>query len=649
MIKKPLFAVTVIGCLLGGTIIWAQGEAEINLHTVVLSAGLSPQPLEQAGTNVTLITAEQIKAASTQDISQLLNMVAGLDLPKQAGLGNIQTLSIRGVSSQQVLILLDGVPLNSPSSGLKDLSQIPMENIDRIEIIRGAASALHGANAVGGVLNIITKKPKEKLAETQINISGSSFNTQTYSFSYGAKPADFDYFVSASRTSAKGWRKNNDYANNALSIHIGYDLPELGQQFVVNNQYYRGRLGVPGVTNIPLEEWDNSKEREPASPNARQEDRHNLTSFEYHLNNTGQIGGTLKTYANDTKQIYRNTDWYIDDLRRTNTQGIKMQLDFRPRVNTGFEYRKDSLWQRNNDLQTDVINEQIFFKSLYGQYLLSNEPWLLTLGARYDHHSISGGQLDPRVGLVCLFNPNWKISLNAARGFRPPTLNDLFWPLNQETYYGTTYITVGNSNLRPEKAISYDLGIENHYQDIWQAKATLFYITTSDLILWQQDALTLTTYCWTPKNIARGRNVGFELEIVQKINKVLKHNIDYTAMQAQGKKENNPDYLLLSRHPKHKLNYGLTYSPLETLQFFVENQWLSASFEQNGEQGMKIPSASVWNVKLNKRINAAVLSFKTENIFNKRYARLTDGFGKFYPLPGRIFWLRLDLHFSDEL
>ncbi|MBI5554862.1 MAG: TonB-dependent receptor [Elusimicrobia bacterium] len=646
MIKKVLLAIIIIGELLSGVVTWAQGEAEVNLNTIVVSAGLSPQPLEQTATNVTLITAEQIQAAHTQDISQLLNRLAGLDLPKQASLGNIQRLSIRGVSSQQVLILLDGYPLNSPSSGLTDLAQIPLENIAKIEIIRGAASALYGANAVGGVVNIITKKPKEKSPETTINIYGGSFNTQTYSFSFGAKPGDLDYLVSSSRSFAKGWRKNNDYENNALSTRVGYDLHKLGQ-LAVSNQYYRSSLGVPGISNIPLDQWDNHKEREAASPNARQEDHSNLTSFEYQLNSAEQIGATIKAYSNDTKQIYRNTDWSIDDSRHTNTRGIKMQLDFLPRVNTGLEYRKDSLWQRNNDLQTEVINEAVLFKSLYGQYLLKNEPWLFTLGTRYDHHSISGGQFNPRVGLVYLFSPDWKFTMNAARGFRPPTLNDLFWPLNRETYYGITYITVGNNNLRPEKAVSYDLGLENHYQDIWQTKGTLFYITTRDLILWQQDALTLTTYRWVPKNIAQGKNVGFELEIDHKINKVLKHNLNYTAMQAQGKKENGPDYLLLSRHPKHKLNYGLTYSPLETLQILIENQWLSASFEQDGERGARIPAASIWNVKLNKKVNAAVLFFKTENIFNKRYARLTDGFGKFYPLPGRTFWFGLNLYFSD--
>lgn len=643
---RQLFLAFALLLLLATKFVCAEEGVEVNLNMTVVSAGLAPQPAFLTGTNVSVIKAEDIAAAHTQDISQLLNQAAGLDLPKQASLGNIQTLSIRGVSSQQVLILLDGYPLNSPSSGLTDLSQIPLENIAKIEIIRGAASALYGANAAGGVVNIITKKPKEKLPETKINIYGGSFNTQTYSFSYGAKPGDLDYLLSSSRTFSKGWRKNNDYENNALSIHLGYDLHKLGQ-LALGNQYYRGRLGIPGITNIPLDQWDNSKEREAASLNAHQEDHNNLTSFEYLFNIAEQIGTTIKAYNNDTKQIYRNTDWSIDDSRRTNMQGIKMQLDFLPRINTGFEYRKDTLWQRNNDLQADVINEAIFFKSLFGQYLLKNEPWLFTLGARYDHHSISGGQFDPRAGLVYLFNPNWKFSMNVARGFRPPTLNDLFWPFNQETYYGTTYITQGNNDLRPEKVISYDLGLENHYQDTWQAKGTLFYTTTKDLILWQQDMLTLTTYRYTPKNIAQGRNVGFELEIDQKINKVLKHNFNYTAMQAQGKKENEPDYLLLSFRPKHKLNYSVTYSPLDTLQLLIENQWLSASFEQNGEKGTKIPSASIWNVKLFKKINTAVLSFKTENIFNKRYARLTDGFGKFYPLPGRTFWFSLDLSFSD--
>lgn len=621
-------------------------EAEVNLNMTVVSASLAPQPACLTGTNVTVIKAEDIAAAHTQDISLLLNQAAGLDLPKQASMGNAQTLSIRGVPGQQVLVLLDGFPLTSPSLGLTDLSQIPLENVERIEIVRGAGSAIYGANAFGGVVNIITKKPQTQLPQTDISILMGSHNTQTYRFSYGAKPGDLDYLLSSSRSFSQGWRKNNDFMNNALSLQFGYDLHQYGS-ISLHNQYYRSFLGLPGPSNVPIDSWDNSLEREASSPNARQEDHTNITYAEYRVLLCGQNSAKVRTFLNDAKQVYRNTDWSIDNLRRNRSHGASMQFDLVSGWSAGLEYRQDSVWQRDDNIQADTINEAIFFQSLYGQYLRQSGSLIYTLGARYDHHSISGGQFDPRMNLVYLLGSTWKASLNISRGFRPPTVNDLFWPFSQESYFGLTYITVGNKNLSAEKAMSYDLGLEGKFSDSCQGKTTVFYIDSRDLMLWEQENVTLTTYRYSPQNIARGKNLGLEFEASQSLSTCLKHKLVYTAMQAQGKKESDPDYLLLAFHPKHKLSYQLDLMPKNTVQISLRNQFQAASFEQDGERGLKIPSSSIWSAALQKNINSAVITFKVDNIFNKRYAVRTDGFGNYYPLPGRTYWFSFDLYLEN--
>ncbi len=646
MFKNLVLVAALLSLLPVTNITGAENGAEVNLNMTVVSASLSPQPAQFTGTNVSVISSEDIAAAHTQDISQLLNQVAGLDLPKQASLGNAQILSVRGVPGQQVLILLDGFPINSPSLGLTDLSQIPLENIEKIEIVRGAGSAWYGANAVGGVINIITKKPQGPVPLTAISLIGGSSNSQTYRFSYGAKPGDLDYQLSSSRSFSQGWRKNNDFNNNAVSLHLGYDAHKYGQ-ISLHNQYYRSFLGLPGPSNIPIDSWDNAKEREASSPNARQEDRTNLTYAEYKIMLPDQTSAKIRTFLNDTKQIYRNTDWSIDNLRRNRSHGASLQVNLLSGFSSGLEYREDGVWQRDNNIQTDVINEAVYFQSLFAQYMKQEEAWLVTFGARYDHHSISGGQFNPRLNLVYLINQNWKGSFNIARGFRPPTINDLFWPLNQETYFGTTYITVGNKDLKAEKAMSYDVGLAGKIGNKLETKATLFYITNKDLLLWQQQTVTLTTYRYTPQNVAQGKNVGLEFESSHNILSTLKQRLVYTGMQAEGKQDNEEAYTLLAFRPKHKLLYQLDYTPLKTLQLTLENKWVSASFEQDGERGTKIPSASIWSVSLDKKINTAVLSFKTENILNKRYASRTDGFGNFYPLPGRTYWLSLDLYFVN--
>ncbi len=646
MFSQKIITLLTLTLWLAVLTVSAEEGAEVNLNMTVNSASLAPLPAHLTGTNVTVIKAEDIAAAHTQDISQLLNQTAGLDLPRQASMGNAQILSIRGVPGQQVLILLDGFPLNSPSLGLSDLSQIPLENIESIEIVRGAGSAIYGANAIGGVVNIITKKPQDPKPLTDISILAGSHNTQTYRFSFGAKPGNLDYLVSASRSFSSGWRKNNDFDSNALSGHLGYDLQRFGT-ISLHNQYYRSFLGLPGPSNVPIDSWNNALEREASSPNARQEDRTNITYAEYKVMLSNQTAAKVRTFLNDAKQIYRNTDWSIDNLRRNRSHGASMQLDLVSGWSTGVEYRQDSVWQRDGNIQSDTINEAVFFQSLYGQYMRQLEAWRYTVGARYDHHSISGGQFNPRLNLVYLLNSTWKASLNIARGFRPPTVNDLFWPFNQESFFGLTYITVGNKNLSAERAMSYDLGLDGKFSDSCQGKATLFYIASKDLMLWRQENITLTTYRYSPQNIAQGKNIGLEVEASQSLFSDLKHKLVYTAMQAQGKKNSDPDYLLLAFHPKHKLSYQLDYTPKETVQISIRNQFQAASFEQDGERGLKIPSANIWSAALQKKINSAIFALKADNIFNKRYAMRTDGFGNYYPLPGRTYWFSCDLPFVN--
>ena len=352
--KKKTVILLIWAWLIPASLALAQEGAEVNLNTMVISASLKPLAITNSGTNVTVIDSDQLMKADTQDVGQILDALAGLNIPRQAGLGNAESLSIRGVPAQQVLILVDGTPVNSPSLGLADISQVPKENIERIEVIRGAASALYGANAMGGVVNIITRKPVEKAPVTDIDVYIGSFNTKTYSFCFGAKPGRFDYQVSGGRSYADGWRKNNDYDNDTMGLRLGYDLAEMGQ-LILQDEYFRGQLGIPGPSNIPIDQWNNSAERESSSPNARQEDHNNLLSLVYDLKISTDTAVQVKTYYRQANQVYRNVDFSIDNSYLTYTDGINGRVNLTPELTAGYEYRLDKLMYTNNDQQVDVI------------------------------------------------------------------------------------------------------------------------------------------------------------------------------------------------------------------------------------------------------------------------------------------------------
>lgn len=646
MIKKMLvvFLLFAALCSLLCLNVLSAQEAEVTLGTTIGTASITPLDISSLGPHVSVLTSNDIKQSHKHTVGELLGRQPGLFIPDQPTLGNNQSLSIRGSSSQHVLVLLNGVPMNSPSLGTADLSQFPLDNVERIEIYRGTASSVHGAQAIGGIVNIITIRP-EGTTKAHVDILSGSFNTQTYRFNFSAKPGNFDYALSGGRAFSSGWRKNNDSANNTVSVQLGYDLKKAARLSVFG-QLYRSGLGLPGPSNVPIEQWDNSLEREASSPNARQEDHDTVFSADYQ-DRGNSLSPNVKVYEHSAKQIYRNSDWNIDDLRRTASQGVHISLI--PLINTAFsaEVRKDKLHQRDNNAATDKIHETLTLNSAAMEYTIKSNPLLLLLGARFDHHSLSGNQVSPRASF--LWNdifPKWKLAANGATGFRPPSLNDLFWPRQEETFFGTTYITEGNRNLDPEKSFSLDVGVENK-TDSYTAKATVFYLLTDDLIYWDSQMLTLTSIRYRPENIAKAKHTGLELSFEQALTSFLHHSVQYTAMYVAGKRETDESYQLLAFRPKHILAYNASWTFSTTWKAIVENRWNAKSYERDGEKGKKIPSANILTLGLEKKILTSTLSFKVENILNKRYAHRTDGFGSWYPLPGRTYWASLNLFFEN--
>ncbi|MFH1239263.1 MAG: TonB-dependent receptor plug domain-containing protein, partial [bacterium] len=183
--------------------------AELNLEQVVVTATRTPQPLANTGTNVSVITAGDIAGSKAYNLAEVVGKVAGVEISKEGTLGANQSLSLRGCRVQQVLVMVDGRSVNSTSLGMAELPQIPLANVERVEIIRGAASGLYGANAVGGVINVITKKAESDTPLTEIYFSGGTFNTSSLRVNFSQKKDNFDYMVTGGKDLSNGWRENS--------------------------------------------------------------------------------------------------------------------------------------------------------------------------------------------------------------------------------------------------------------------------------------------------------------------------------------------------------------------------------------------------------------------------------------------------------
>ena len=184
----------ILFVLLGMGTVWAQ-------ETTVFIGLRKEVPVEKTATNITVISEDEIQKSDAKTVGAVLeNKIGIVEVSKRGTLGSSSDLRIRsgGDSANQVLVMIDGRPVNNISLGSANLTEIPTENIERIEVMRGPSSALYGANALGGVVNIITKKAIDVKPRTEIGIEYGSFNTQSYKMNFSVKPGNADIFHSGS-------------------------------------------------------------------------------------------------------------------------------------------------------------------------------------------------------------------------------------------------------------------------------------------------------------------------------------------------------------------------------------------------------------------------------------------------------------------
>ena len=169
-------------------------------------------------------------------------------------------------------------------------------------------------------------------------------------------------------------------------------------------------------------------------------------------------------------------------------------------------------------------------------------------------------------------------------------------------------------------------------------KCTLFETQTKDMIDWKQSLVNATTYKYQPENYLRGLSRGVEFEFEHKISSVLTQGLNYTYLEARGKREDEADYKTLKFRPRHQANYKIQYNNDSGFGVMLAGQYVHRQWEQDGEQGMKLPSYTILNMRISQQILDAELFLGVDNITDKKYIDRTDGFGKTFPLPGRTIF-----------
>lgn len=593
-------------------------------------------PVEKTATNITVISGDEIKNSNAKNAGEVLENKTGIaDVSKYGTLGAQSELRIRsgGASAQQVLVMVDGRPVNDTSLGSANLTEIPSNNIERIEILRGPASALYGANALGGVVNIITKKAIDEKPKTEIGMEKGSFNTQNYKMNFTARPGKLNIFLSGGKNITDGFRDNSDYNSTDLSAKIGYDFEEYGELYL-NNGLLTSKLGAPGANNTPLGEWDNHKEKAASSPNANQKDEKFYSQLEHKII---IANAPLKTnlYWDTQKRTYKDPDWFTDTISEPENMGFNSQIEISDMI-MGIDERTEKFNRTDNRAKTISKNRDNY--AGFVQRTFEINKLSLTPGVRYDYNSSYKDSTNPRISGVYRLTKKIKLSANIGTAFRAPTFEDLYSP------YISWGIgdTQGNPDLKPEKSIGADVGCEYKISESLLSKITLAYIDILDLIEWKNISADAAYDKYRPVNVGAALSRVGELEFENKISKKLAQNLNYTFLESKEKNETGI-YQYRQYTPKHRINYMLNYSaPLELKTKLAVGYIHKQIWKDIWELEHKVPGYTVADLKISRNILQSEVYFSCENIFNKRYFAREN-----YPLPGRTYSAGINLHLWD--
>lgn len=569
-----------------------------NAQEVFLSLTKYSEDMDKLPTNVTVIGTDTIESRNVETLGELIQHETGISFRTYGTTGAATSVSIRGASSLQTLVLVDGRRVNDISLGSADFTSFPVDNIERIEIIRGAGSAIYGTSAFGGVINVITKKASSDSPVLDTSISYGSFNNLNTSLTGAYATDSVSALVTSSMLSSDGERENSAFNNHNIFFNASFNFDSRSTLSLSGN-IYESVFGTPGSLTYP-------------SANSEQKDSNKYLKADYDLE-LGKGVLSLNAYTSKNIRKYSDPDWATKDRHTSDTFGFQADFVWDNMVLAGAEwwqedYKKEDLFSDSTLINNDRKNTAVYTQ-------LNLDIWKFTIipSLRGDSNSTYGEILTPAISAIYNLNEKIKISANTGRVWRAPSFSELY-----DDY--PAWFLFANKNLKPEHGISSDIGLEYSHGKV-RFMGSGFYINSRDLIKYDADPIT---YVSTLKNIDKAKQYGAELEAGYIMTSWMDHKINYTYLKAEDGKTGK----ILTYSPEHTLNYTLTIKPIEGLSiasiFSYKDKQKTGSFSPDLDAYFTVDLNA--NYKISENLSVWLKGY---NITDEDYQMAYD-----YPMPG---------------
>ena len=608
-----------------------------------ISATQSARTLGKAPAIATVITDQQLENMGARNIFDALVTVPGFGYSYLNTISTESDIEVRGIKSrmEKVLLMIDGHRINNPFFGSFNhlFDEFPIEQIKRIEVIRGPGSALYGANAFVGVINIIMKKHGD-FKGAKLKAGGGNDNRRHGNLLLGYGDADGGVVASYDRMDTDGSKQfvasdslgNSGYTNFWRSTDTAHLIAK-ANKFTFSGLYLDKRRGTPlSITNM-------------IDTRTRTNNRQAYSTVQY----DDRLGAVDVEARIGVDQFEWDTEWQINlpgfttgyPMLKNRTYSGELRFQFEPVDSHYITFGAAQEFQRQFDVRhivngVDVSStfnhnkpakRQISAIYLQDEWEISNNL-ILTAGVRFDHYSDFGNTTNPRLALVWSATDSIDLKLLYASAFRAPSFLEMYEINNPAS--------VGNPNLKPEKMRTIEAGLVWKLTHNYQLSANLFHNRFTERIV-QTAPLTI--------NSGGATIWGGEVELKADWQEHLYGYLNYSFQ----KSKDNQTQVALADVPQHRIKVGANVGLFDDyLNLNAGLRWDGKRSRAAGDTRAAIPSATVvdMGISIEKLMKGLVLSFKAHNLLDARNydpspVVVTNG----YPRPGRTFLAELEYTF----
>ncbi len=578
----------------------AQNDT-IKLKEVVITSSRIDLPFSENSRTIRIISSKDIQKSAATNVADLLQQVAGIDVRRRGIDGMQSDLYIRGGHFNQTLVLIDGIKTEDPQTGHHTMNMmIPLENIERIEIIKGPAARVFGQNAFNGAINIVTKKTTED--NVKVSLTGGSFDRKSLNITASVQLKDASHQVHYSNNSSEGYRDNTDFKNQNYFIKSSINtknepitvLASFGERKFGANNFY---------TNSP-----------------------NFNEYEETQTSLVGVSTEFKTDALVIKpKLYwkRNQDMFL--LRRedpsfsrnfniSNKVGAEVNASYTSKIGiTGFGIDIASITLASNNLGNQ--NRTMFNVFLEQRFIFANNKLDVTPGVSFNYFSDFEFQILPGFDLGYKINDYTKFYWNVGYSYRVPTYTEL--------YINIPNFLSGNEDLEPEKAVTQEMGIKYQANKFSFSTAAFFRVAT-DLVDYVKE--TEDSPIFLAQNLRKITTQGFEVNTSYKFkvnNFEQGLNLNYTFLEDD---YNDVDVFasryLINTSIKHHFTTTLNTKFLKFLEQSIAYRYVERP----------VNSYSVVDAKITATLKAFTIFALANNIFDTEYSEKD-----FVPMPESNF------------